>query len=110
MDKFWRRFRRNKLALTGLCILVLFILSAIFAPLLAPHDPNRANLRNRNKPPSREHPFGTDDMGRDILSRLLYGGRISLSVGISLIIGLSRAGGAIDTVIMRLAIFSTARS
>ncbi|MGI6148034.1 MAG: ABC transporter permease [Firmicutes bacterium] len=114
MDKFWRRFRRNKLALTGLCILVLFILSAIFAPLLAPHDPNRANLRNRNKPPSREHPFGTDDMGRDILSRLLYGGRISLSVGlvsvgISLTIGLILGaiagyfGGAIDTVIMRLA-------
>jgi peptide/nickel transport system permease protein len=81
---------------------------------LAPHDPNRANLRNRNKPPSREHPFGTDDMGRDILSRLLYGGRISLSVGlvsvgISLTIGLILGaiagyfGGAIDTVIMRLA-------
>ena len=93
MRKFWQRFRRNKFALIGLCILTVFILAAVFAPLLAPHDPNRANLRMRNQPPSREYPFGTDDMGRDILSRLLYGGRISLSVGlvsvgISLSIGL----------------------
>ncbi len=114
MDKLWRRFCRNKLAVTGLVILILFVVSAIFAPLLAPHDPNRANLRMRNQPPSREHPFGTDDMGRDILSRLLYGGRISLSVGlvsvgISLTIGLVLGslagyfGGFVDTFIMRLA-------
>jgi len=114
VDKLWRRFCRNKLAVTGLVILILFVVSAIFAPLLAPHDPNRANLRMRNQPPSREHPFGTDDMGRDILSRLLYGGRISLSVGlvsvgISLTIGLVLGslagyfGGFVDTFIMRLA-------
>ncbi len=114
MDKLWRRFCRNKLAVTGLVILILFVVSAIFAPLLAPHDPNRANLRMRNQPPSREHPFGTDDMGRDILSRLFYGGRISLSVGlvsvgISLTIGLVLGslagyfGGFVDTFIMRLA-------
>lgn len=114
MRKFWQRFRRNKFALIGLCILAVFILAAVFAPLLAPHDPNRANLRMRNQPPSREYPFGTDDMGRDILSRLLYGGRISLSVGlvsvgISLSIGLVLGslagyfGGFVDTFIMRLA-------
>jgi peptide/nickel transport system permease protein len=114
MCKFWQRFRRNKFALIGLCILTVFILAAVFAPLLAPHDPNRANLRMRNQPPSREYPFGTDDMGRDILSRLLYGGRISLSVGlvsvgISLSIGLVLGslagyfGGFVDTFIMRLA-------
>ncbi|MGI6639994.1 MAG: oligopeptide ABC transporter permease [Limnochordia bacterium] len=114
MRKFWQRFRRNKFALIGLCILTVFILAAVFAPLLAPHDPNRANLRMRNQPPSREYPFGTDDMGRDILSRLLYGGRISLSVGlvsvgISLSIGLVLGslagyfGGFVDTFIMRLA-------
>ncbi|KLU39326.1 MAG: peptide ABC transporter permease [Peptococcaceae bacterium 1109] len=114
MRKFWQRFRRNKFALIGLCILTAFILAAVFAPLLAPHDPNRANLRMRNQPPSREYPFGTDDMGRDILSRLLYGGRISLSVGlvsvgISLSIGLVLGslagyfGGFVDTFIMRLA-------
>lgn len=114
MNKFWRRFRRNKLAMAGLVILVLFVLSAIFAPFLTPYDPNRANLRERNQPPSKEHPFGTDDMGRDILARTLYGGRISLSVGlvsvgISLSIGVVLGaiagyfGGFVDTLIMRLA-------
>ena len=114
MNKFWRRFCRNKLAIAGLVILVLFVLSAIFAPFLTPYDPNRANLRERNQPPSKEHPFGTDDMGRDILARTLYGGRISLSVGlvsvgISLRIGVvvgaiaGYFGGFVDTLIMRLA-------
>jgi len=114
VNKFWRRFRRNKLAMAGLVILVLFVLSAIFAPFLTPYDPNRANLRERNQPPSKEHPFGTDDMGRDILARTLYGGRISLSVGlvsvgISLSIGVVLGaiagyfGGFVDTLIMRLA-------
>ncbi|NLM38796.1 MAG: ABC transporter permease [Firmicutes bacterium] len=100
--------------MAGLVILVLFVLSAIFAPFLTPYDPNRANLRERNQPPSKEHPFGTDDMGRDILARTLYGGRISLSVGlvsvgISLSIGVVLGaiagyfGGFVDTLIMRLA-------
>ena len=112
--KVWRRFCRNRLALAGLVVLVLFVLSAIFAPWLTDYDPNRNNLRDRNKPPSREHPLGTDDMGRDILARTLYGGRISLTVGlvavgISMSIGLILGslagffGGAVDTVIMRLA-------
>lgn len=112
--KIWRRFRRNRLAVAGLVVLILFVLSAIFAPWLAKHDPNRNNLRERNQPPSREHPLGTDDMGRDILARTLYGGRISLtvglvSVGISLSIGLILGslagffGGMVDTLIMRLA-------
>ena len=57
MRKFWQRFRRNKFALIGLCILTAFILAAVFAPLLAPHDPNRANLRMRNQPPSRNIPL-----------------------------------------------------
>jgi len=114
VNKFWRRFCRNKLAIAGLVILVLFVLSAIFAPFLTPYDPNRANVRERNQPPSKEHPFGTDDMGRDILARTLYGGRISLSVGlvsvgISLSIGVVLGaiagyfGGFVDTLIMRLA-------
>ena len=114
MNRFWRRYCRNKLAIAGLVILVLFVLSAIFAPFLTPYDPNRANLRERNQPPSKEHPFGTDDMGRDILARTLYGGRISLSVGlvsvgISLSIGVVLGaiagyfGGFVDTLIMRLA-------
>lgn len=113
-SKFWQRFYQNKLAVVGLVIIVIFILLAIFAPLLTPHDPNRANLRERNQPPSKEHWFGTDDMGRDILARTLYGGRISLSVGlvsvgISLTLGLTLGaiagyfGGMVDIVIMRVA-------
>ncbi len=113
-NKFWRRFRRNRLGLAGLILLAIFVFSAVFAPFLTSHDPNRANLRSRNQAPSSEHLFGTDDMGRDILARTLYGGRISLSVGlvsvgISLTIGTffgalsGYLGGAVDTVIMRLA-------
>ena len=112
--KVWRRFCRNRLAVAGLVVLVLFVLSAVFAPLITDYDPNRNNLRERNQPPSREHPLGTDDMGRDILARTLYGGRISLSVGlvsvgISLSIGMILGslagffGGMVDTLIMRLA-------
>ena len=112
--KVWKRFCRNKLAVVGLVMLIFFVLAAVFAPFLSGHDPNRSNLRARNLPPSAEHPFGTDDMGRDIFTRTLYGGRISLSVGlvsvaISLSIGLVLGafagyfGGIVDTFIMRLA-------
>ena len=112
--KIWRRFCRNKLAVLGLIMLIFFVLLSAFAPLLTDHDPHRSNLRNRNLPPSGEHLFGTDDMGRDIFARTLYGGRISLSVGlvsvgISLSIGVVLGatagffGGMVDTVIMRIA-------
>ncbi len=112
--KIWRRFCRNKLAVLGLIILTFFVLISAFAPSLTDYDPNRSNLRNRNLPPSQGHLFGTDDMGRDILARTLYGGRISLSVGlvsvgISLSIGVvlgavaGFSGGVVDTVIMRIA-------
>lgn len=112
--KIWRRFCRNKMAVFGLIILIFFVLISALAPFLTDYDPNRSNLRNRNLPPSKEHLFGTDDMGRDIFARTLYGGRISLSVGlvsvgISLSIGVVLGsiagffGGIIDTVIMRIA-------
>jgi peptide/nickel transport system permease protein len=112
--KVWRRFRRSKLAVFGMIVLIFFVLLSIFAPFLTDHDPNRSNLRNRNLPPSREHLFGTDDMGRDVFARTLYGGRISLtvglvSVGISLGIGVVLGavagffGGLADTIIMRIA-------
>ncbi|NMB19691.1 MAG: ABC transporter permease [Firmicutes bacterium] len=112
--KIWRRFCRNRLAVLGLLILSFFVLLSTLAPFLTDYDPNRSNLRNRNLPPSKEHIFGTDDMGRDIFARTLYGGRISLSVGlvsvgISLSIGVvlgaiaGFSGGIIDTVIMRIA-------
>jgi len=98
------------LATMGLLLLALFILCAIFAPLLAPHDPAQLDLNARLLPPSHAHYFGTDELGRDILSRTLYGARISLIVAvcvvaISLSIGLVAGalagfyGGWLDAVI-----------
>jgi peptide/nickel transport system permease protein len=83
----WRRFRKNKIALAGLGIVVFFILLAIFAPLLAPYDFKEPNLAERLQPPSSEHFFGTDDFGRDIFSRVIYGARISLWVGFFSVLG-----------------------
>lgn len=110
----WRRFKRNKLALIGFFILAIFVFLALAAPYLTPYDPNRSDLRNRNQPPSKTHWLGTDDMGRDVFTRTLYGGRISLSVGL-VVVGISMGigmtlgaisgyfGGKIDSFIMRLA-------
>ena len=97
----------------GLVILTLLVISALTAPRLAPHDPTRQNLENDLRTSSRENPLGTDKLGRDILSRVLYGGRISLLVGvttvvISLAIGLSIGslsgyfGGWADQWLMRI--------
>jgi peptide/nickel transport system ATP-binding protein len=109
---FWHRFRHQPFALGGLAFLLLVIVAAIFAPLIAPYPPNLQNLNLVNAGPSAAHWLGTDDLGRDILSRLIWGGRISMRatfeiVGIAivfaaplgLIAGFFR--GAIDSVIMR---------
>lgn len=103
----------NRWFYVGSVILTLLVLSALMAPLLAPHDPTRQNLDNDLHTYSRDNPLGTDKLGRDILSRVLYGGRISLLVGattvmISLAIGLTIGslsgyfGGWADQLIMRL--------
>jgi peptide/nickel transport system permease protein len=109
-----RRFFRHRLAAAGLVISLLLILSAVFAPWLAPADPLRINVLNKFAPPGSDgFLLGTDEMGRDLLSRLLYAGRISLSVGfvamlvtvsIGTLIGLISGyfGGIIDTVLMRI--------
>src|SRR5262249_58623169 len=97
----------------GLAILPLLVVTALLARLLAPHDPTRQNLDNDLRSYSTENPLGTDKLGRDILSRVLYGGRISLLVGattvmISLAIGLAigslsgHFGGWTDQLLMRL--------
>lgn len=78
----WRRFHRNPLALFGVAALVLLALSAIFAPWLAPYDPNAVDPYAALQPPSPDHWLGTDDLGRDVLSRLLFAGRVSLLVGL----------------------------
>jgi peptide/nickel transport system permease protein len=110
----WSRFRRHKLAVAGMIVLLAMTAIAIAAPLIAPHAPNAVSLANYRKPPSAEYLFGTDAQGRDILSRLMYAARISLSVGmvavgIYVVIGTVLGGiagffgGWIDSVIMRIA-------
>lgn len=79
--RFWRRFSRHRLALIGLAVLTFLILVSIFAPLLTPYSPTRVNLTQVLLPPGAAHPLGTDDLGRDVLARLMYGGRISFLVG-----------------------------
>ena len=106
--------RTNRAALLGLILILLLTLSAIFAPLIARCDPNALNLSSMRQPPSPDHWFGTDDMGRDVFARVLYGGRTSLMIGfvpslISLVLGtalglLAGSGGRrTDALIMRLA-------
>ncbi|MFJ7974885.1 ABC transporter permease [Peribacillus sp. NPDC096379] len=109
----WKSFKKNKVALVGLGIVLFFMIIAVFAPLLAPYGINEQELSIRNNPPSPEHWFGTDDFGRDIFSRVLYGARISLWVGLvsvsgSVIVGCFLGiiagyyGRWIDTVISRI--------
>lgn len=112
LAEFWRRFRRKHVALAAGLVLLLIILAAVAAPLIAPYDPSTPDYDNVLSPPTLAHLFGTDSYGRDILSRVIWGGRISLSVGfISVIVGgvvgvalglLSGFfGGWVDSVIMR---------
>ncbi|WP_310829726.1 ABC transporter permease [Paenibacillus pedocola] len=79
----WQRLRQNKMAMTALGILGLIVLAAIFAPLFSKYNYYSNDLLNTNKPPSGDHFFGTDDLGRDIFVRTWYGARISLIVGLA---------------------------
>src|SRR5947209_3763625 len=79
--------RRNVLAAVGMTLVALFVVSAIFAPLIAPQDPSNIDLPSRLQPPGTAHWFGTDELGRDILSRVIYGARISMLVGSSVVAG-----------------------
>ena len=78
--------RRNPLAAIGVVLVILFVLCALFAPLLAPYDPAAIDLPNRLDPPTRAHWCGTDELGRDMCSRLIYGSRISMFVGSSVVL------------------------
>ena len=73
--EIWHQLKKNKLAVVSLFVLIVLILIAIFAPLLAPYDYAETNVKISNQPPSAEHLLGTDKLGRDILSRLIYGAR-----------------------------------
>ena len=95
----WTRLLRNKGAVAGLGVILLFIVLAIFAPLIAPHDPIEQNISIRKSPPFTEgHILGTDELGRDLLSRLIYGARLSMVIGI-IAVGIAMVGGvAIGTI------------
>lgn len=108
----WRRFRRHPGAVVGAVILAVLVLAVILVPL-SPYDPEVSDLSSKLEPPSWEHPFGTDALGRDMLTRVLYGGRISMFVGlmvvvITLVIGVPVGaiagyfGGWVDNFLMRM--------
>ncbi|WP_320671381.1 nickel transporter permease [Patulibacter defluvii] len=110
----WELLKANPLTLTGLGLVALLVLVALLAPLLTPYDPVKPNILEALQAPSWAHPFGTDDAGRDILARVLYGARISLRIGVIAVlvimavgvpIGLiaGTVGGWVDAVIMRIA-------
>jgi peptide/nickel transport system permease protein len=107
------RFLKNKLAAIGFCLLIIFVLAAIFAPFLSGYGRDTIDLMNIESQPSLRHLFGTDELGRDVFTRLLYGGRISLGIAVSatvlqLLIGVTLGcisgfyGGWIDNAIMRI--------
>lgn len=111
--RIWLNLKSNPLAVIGLTIIVLFIALSLLAPFIAPYDPAAQNLGNRLAFPDATHWFGTDELGRDILSRILYGGRVTLGMVIAVVvlvapIGLAIGciagyfGGIVDTVLMRV--------
>jgi peptide/nickel transport system permease protein len=111
--KAWRRFRKHKLAMAGAVLILLFYAVAVFAPVLAPHDPYVVDTLKLREAPSWSHPMGRDEVGRDLLSRVIYGSRIALTVGfvaagISLVVGVvcglvaGYFGGWVDQVLMRV--------
>ena len=108
-----RKFARNKLAVFGAVALVTLTLLAILAPIVAPASPIKMDLENTLLPPSRSHIFGTDSFGRDVFSRIIYGARVSLTVGflsatfavilgVPIGLGAGYLGGTVDNVLMRI--------
>lgn len=91
---FWKRFKRNGLALSGGVIVLSLFFMAVFAPLVSPYDPNLIDRHHVLAPPDIHHPLGTDDLGRDLLSRMIFGARISLAVGF-VAVGIATAIGMI---------------
>jgi len=111
-QKIWRRFRKHPGAVAGSITLTLLVIAVLLASL-SPYDPERSNVAEKFQSPSWQHPMGTDAIGRDMLTRILYGGRISLTVGllvvaITLTLGVSVGaasgylGGTVDNILMRI--------
>ncbi|MCW4048798.1 MAG: ABC transporter permease [Candidatus Bathyarchaeota archaeon] len=111
--KAWKRFKRNPTVIFGASIVLIIIFTAIFAPFISPYDPKKMNYGDVYMPPNSDHLLGTDELGRDMLSRIIYGSRSSLQVGcvsvlILTVIGITvgaisgYAGGPIDNILMRI--------
>lgn len=107
------RFKKNKLAMIGTVLILILVVFSILAPLIISKDINKVDLMNISMAPSKEHILGTDEMGRDVFARLVYGGRVSLTVGmlgmlIQIFIGTTLGiiagfyGGVVDSIIMRI--------
>ena len=110
---FWRRFFKDRMAIAGLAVVLAFFALSVLSPLIAQYDPGRIDVDNILAPPSATHLLGTDDLGRDVFSRMVYGAGISLkvgfvAVGIAVFIGIILGavsgyyGGLVDVIIMRL--------
>jgi peptide/nickel transport system permease protein len=108
----WLRFKKNPLSVVGLMIIITLAIIAMLAPVISPYEPTKIDVYNVLSPPSKEHPFGTDELGRDLLSRMIWGSRVSLkvgfvAVGIAITIGTILGsiagyyGGKIDAIVMR---------
>jgi peptide/nickel transport system permease protein len=108
----WRALKKDPIAFAALVLLTIIVLSAVIAPLISPYEKDKIDLTKQYLPPSISHPFGTDDLGRDFFVRVMYGGRVSLAVGLmavvlALVLGLIAGGvagfygGIADTLIMR---------
>jgi len=109
----WRRLKQNKTAMLGLGVLIILVISAILAPVISPYDPLEINIMDKMQGPSLQHPMGTDNFGRDIFSRVIYGSRYSLYVGF-IAVGIGAVfggiiggiggyfGGKLDNIIMRI--------
>jgi peptide/nickel transport system permease protein len=109
----WDRFRRHWVALAGTIVLLIIIMGSVAAPVLRPYDPDRSNIKAMLEPPSLTYPMGTDELGRDQLTRILYGGRVSLTIGllsmvVAVVIGTlvgavaGYYGGLVDNILMRV--------
>ncbi|HEX8737398.1 MAG TPA: ABC transporter permease [Pyrinomonadaceae bacterium] len=110
---FWRRFARNKLAVVAFCFIIFQIIVAVAAPFIAPYNPYKGDFLATWETPSRLHWLGTDDLGRDVFSRLLYGARVSISVGVLSQLAIAAVGvpigalaglkgGWLDYIVMRV--------
>lgn len=115
-NRFWHLYTDSPFGMIGVFLILLFVLMAVFAPVLAPYDPNKTMVGDRSDNPSASHPLGTDRLGRDIFSQMIFGAQVSLLIGlsaafISLVIGTifglisGYYGGWIDIILMRITDF-----